>query len=113
MSTIRPLVQLPASLVAVLTAFALAQPVTTIERPEFDVGFDAPPSWVAEVVNRTADAETLTITAPGEAGVVSCSRDSSAMPARSSPAWERRRSGKPERASRPGCRGSAPSVTVS
>lgn len=70
MSTVRPLAQLLASLVAVLTAFALAQPATTVERPEFDVRFDAPPAWVAEVVDRTADAETLTVTAPGEAGVV-------------------------------------------
>jgi hypothetical protein len=69
-STVRPPVQLLVSLVAVLTAFALAQPATTVERPEFDVRFDAPPAWVAEVVDQTANAETVTITAPGEAGVV-------------------------------------------
>jgi hypothetical protein len=70
MSTVRPLAQLLASLVAVVTAFAAAQSAANVERPEFGVRFDAPPAWVAEVVDRTADAETLTLTAPGEAGMV-------------------------------------------
>ena len=70
MSTVRPLKPLLASLVAVVTAFAAAQSAATVERPEYGVRFDAPPAWVAEVVERTADAETLTLTAPGEAGMV-------------------------------------------
>jgi len=70
MSTVRPLAPMFASLVAVVTAFAAAQPAATIERPEYDVRFDAPPAWVAEVVEQTADSETLTLTAPGEAGMV-------------------------------------------
>lgn len=70
MPTVRLLAPMLASLVAVVTAFATAQPAATIERPEYDVRFDAPPTWVAEVVERTAESETLTLTAPGDAGMV-------------------------------------------
>ncbi len=70
MSTVRPLVQLLASLVAVLTAFAGAQPVTTIERPEFDVRFGYPSAWVAEPAPANGDAVALNFTPPGDAGLV-------------------------------------------
>jgi hypothetical protein len=70
MSTVRPLVQLLAFLVAVLTAFASAQPARTVERPEFDVRFGYPSAWIEEPASANGDAITLSFTAPGEAGLV-------------------------------------------
>lgn len=70
MSTARKLASACTLLIAVCAAFAVAQPVTTIERPAFDARFDVPTAWVAEVVDATADDEMMTFTAPGDAGLV-------------------------------------------
>ncbi len=70
MSTARLLVQVCTFFGAVWMAFAAAQPVTTVERPAFDVRFDVPATWLAEVTAAEPNEETLTLTAPGGAGVV-------------------------------------------
>lgn len=70
MSTARLLVQVCTFFGAVSMAFAAAQPVTTVERPAFDVRFDVPATWLTEVTATEPNEETLTLTAPGGAGVV-------------------------------------------
>ena len=70
MSTARLLVRVRTILGAVWMGLAVAQPITTVERPAFDVRFDAPTAWLAEVTASDAANETLTLTAPGEAGLV-------------------------------------------
>ncbi len=56
MSTARLLVSVCTFLGAVWTAFAVAQSVTTVERPAFDVRFDVPAAWLAEVTAGDGDA---------------------------------------------------------
>lgn len=70
MSTARSIRTAGTLLIAGLTAIATAQSVTTVERPAYEVRFDIPSSWVGEVTEAQENAETLTFTAPGEAGVV-------------------------------------------
>lgn len=70
MSRIRLLVQISTFLTIFGWSMAVAQPATTVERPAFDVRFDAPAGWVAEVDSEGATEETLTFSAPGDAGVV-------------------------------------------
>lgn len=70
MSTARLFVRVCTLLAAFGVAFAVAQPVTTVERPAFDVRFEVPAAWVAEAETDGATEETLTFTAPDDAGVV-------------------------------------------
>ncbi len=70
MSIARSFLRVCTFLAAVSAGLAFAQPVTTVERSAFDVRFDAPADWVAEVEADGATEETLTFTAPGDAGVV-------------------------------------------
>jgi hypothetical protein len=68
--TARLLVQVCTLMGVAWMGSALAQPIITVERPSFGVRFDVPADWQAEVTDTQENAETLTFSAPGGAGVV-------------------------------------------